>query len=144
MVINPKKDNKRGFFQRLFGKPVTQPPQDAGCWSYSNGTVVIELDKVPELAHAGGAIRLEGGNLPVKVLIIHGDDGNYHVFRNSCTHGKRCLDPVPGAGTVQCCSVGKSTFDYSGKVLRGGAKDNIVVYPVKVEEGRLRVQLNET
>ena len=143
MEINPIKDNKRCFFQRLFGKPVTQPPRDLGCWSYSNGNVTIELNKAPELAQAGGAIRLEGGNLPVKVLVIHGDDGNYHAFRNSCTHGKRCLDPVPGAGTVQCCSVGKSTFNYEGKVLRGATKENIVVYPVKVEEGRLGIQLKE-
>ena len=142
MEINPTRDNKRGFFQRLFGKPATKPPQNTGCWAYSNGELVIELDKAPELAQAGGAIRLEGGDLPVKVLVIHGDDGNYHAFRNICMHGKRCLDPVVGAGTVQCCSIGKSTYDYNGKVMRGSAKENIVVYPVKVEEGRLKVQLN--
>jgi len=143
MEVDMKKDSKRNFFQRLFGKPVTKPPQNDGCWSFSDDVLLIQLDKAPELSNPGGGIRIEGETLPFRVLVIHGDDGQYHAFRNVCTHGKRCLDPVPGGGTVQCCSVGKSTFDYDGKVLRGSAKENIVVYPVKEENGKLIVTLKE-
>ena len=143
MEVDHKKDVKRNFFQRLFGKPATKPPQDNDCWSFSDGVLLIELEKAPELSEPGGALRLEADELPNKVLVIHGDDGQYHAFKNVCTHGKRCLDPVPGGGTVQCCSVGKSTYDYNGNVLRGSAKENIVVYPVKVDNGNLKVIIKE-
>jgi nitrite reductase/ring-hydroxylating ferredoxin subunit len=56
------------------------------------------------------------------VLVIQGDDGEYYAFKNRCTHGKRRLDPMPAIQQVQCCSIGKSTFDYGERRFPGRRK----------------------
>ncbi|MCF7811268.1 Rieske 2Fe-2S domain-containing protein [bacterium] len=130
---------KRSIFQRIFGICATKLPQNANCWKIVGEEIEIDLSLAEELSNSGGGIRIEGKNLPVRILIIKGDDGVYYAFQNRCTHGGRRLDPVSGGGTVQCCSMGRSTFDYSGRLLAGSAKDNIKTFPVRVEEGKLRI-----
>ncbi|THB68146.1 MAG: Rieske (2Fe-2S) protein [Desulfovibrio sp.] len=132
---------KRGFFNRILGRPATGLPSQPDCWTQENGTIRIDLAKAPELAEPGGALRIEDEKLDQRVLVVHGMDGSYHAFANSCTHGGRRLDPVPGTGTVQCCSVGHSTFDYQGKLLAGMAKEDITRYACSVENGMLTVDL---
>ena len=127
----------RNIFQRIFGICATQQPSDEGCWTFDNGKIVVDLARAPELAEKNEAIRLEKKNLPERVLVIHGNDGEYHAFRNSCTHGKRRLDPIPETQQVQCCSIGKSVFDYNGKLMSGSAKDDIAIYDIVVEDGKL-------
>ena len=70
-----------GFLKRLFGVCETTPPTSSDCWNLSDGKVEIQLDRAPELANKGGAIRLEGKGTPEKVLVIHGYDGEFHAFK---------------------------------------------------------------
>lgn len=70
----------RGFFQRIFGTPANPKPLDPQCWSFSDGKITIELNRTTELKKPGGALRLEGGGLPMRVLVIRGDDGKFHAF----------------------------------------------------------------
>lgn len=132
---------RRNIFQRLFGICATRPPSDEGCWTFENEMIIVDLARTPELARPNVGIRLEKRGFPERVLVIQGDDGRYYAFRNRCTHGKRRLDPVPGARQVQCCSVGKSTFDYAGRKLSGPAKEALHTYPVTVEDGKLLITL---
>ncbi len=103
---------KRNIFQRIFGICATRQPLDEECWIVENGKIIVDLARAPELAGRNGALRLEKKNLRERVLVIQGEDGGYHAFRNRCTHMGRRLDPVPGVQQVQCCSISKSTFDY--------------------------------
>ena len=129
---------QRNIFQRFLGIPATPKFNNSDCWSFSDGKLTVELKKVPELEKPGGAIRLEGGNLPERVLVVFGEDEQYHVFQNRCTHmGHRRLDPVPGTNTVQCCSVSKSTYGLDGTKVHGPAPDPINTYPVSVEGDKL-------
>ncbi len=132
---------KRSILQRLFGIPATKIPKDPNCWAYTAGKLVIELDRAFELAKPGGALRVEGKNLPERLLIVHGDDDNFYAFQNRCRHMGRRLDPVPGTATVQCCSVGKSTYAYDGKVLYGSAKEAVKTYDLRVQDGKLIIAL---
>ena len=104
--------------------------------------MTLDLDRAPELAEPGGAIRLEGGDLEHRILVIHGDDGNYHAFKNRCMHMGRRLDPVPGTNTVQCCSVNKATYDYRGAIVFGPAKGPIEVLTVTVDERKLLIEVS--
>ena len=134
---------KRNIFQRIFGLPMTSKPANPDCWRYSDGELTIDLTKTPELKEKGGAIRLEGGHLPLRVLVLAGDDGEYHAFHNRCTHlGHRRLDPVPGTGTVQCCSVNKSTYDSNGKNIYGPAPNPIKVFTVNEDGNQLSIRVN--
>lgn len=138
------KFRKRNIFQRFFGVSATREPENKDSWEYKNGKLVISLDKVPELKKRGGAIRLEGSGLPVRVLVVLGDNGDYRAYRNQCTHfGHRRLDPVPGTNTIQCCSLNKSTFDSKGKHIFGPAPHSIESYPVEEDQKYLIVSISK-
>lgn len=121
---------KRGFFNRVFGIPATGTPVNERCWSLRDGKIEIDLLLAPELSRSGGALRLEGGGLEDRVLVLKGDDGRFHAFKNRCRHMGRRLDPVPGTETVQCCSVSMSTYDYRGEPVYGPVKGPLEVYDV--------------
>ena len=133
---------KRSFFQRLLGIPATAKPGAEGCWNYANGKLTIDLNKASELKKQGGALRFEGKNLPKRVLVVCGEQGDYRAFHNRCTHlGHRRLDPVPGTQTVQCCSVNKSTYDSEGNKVFGPAPRPITRFPVEKDQGKLIVSI---
>jgi nitrite reductase/ring-hydroxylating ferredoxin subunit len=140
-TTHPGRRKNVGFFKRLFGICRTRPPRDPGCWSNQINQVIVDLAKAPELKQPGGAIRLEGQGLANRVLVMRGDDGDFHAFVNKCSHGGRRLDPKPGSSTVECCSVGKSVFTYGGERVSGSAKEPIVTLPVREESGRVIVSL---
>jgi nitrite reductase/ring-hydroxylating ferredoxin subunit len=132
----------RGFFQRIFGLPATPKPLDPECWTFNDGRIMIDLKRAPELKKPGGALRLEGDGLPMRVLMIRGDDEEFYAFHNRCTHlGHRRLDPVPGTGRVQCCSVNKSTYTYDGRKVYGPAPAPVDTFKVELDGERLVVSL---
>ena len=132
-----------GIFSRIFGICQTKPPADPRCWTVSGPTVEIDPALAPELSRPGGAIRLEGGSLPKRILVFVDDNGQLHAISNRCTHGGRRLDPIDGGAGVQCCSVGKSTFDSQGHLLGGSAKKDLKVFAViNGGDGKLTVHLS--
>jgi len=135
---------KRNILQRLFGISATQVPGDNKCWTYSDRKLVIDLKLAPELSLKGGAVRLEGENLPDRVLVIYGDDGAYHAFRNRCKHMGRRLDPVFGNRTVQCCSISKTTYSYDGEVVYGPAREPVETFAVEITDGKLIILLDDS
>ena len=129
------------FFSRILGICQTKPPADAGSWTAQGNQVVIDLAKAPEVANPGGAIRLEGQGLAQRLLLFRGEDGALHAFVNKCTHGGRRLDPLPGQDNIQCCSVGRSVFDYQGRRISGSAKKDLSPLQVEEKEGRAVIEL---
>ncbi len=133
---------KRNIFQRILGISATAKPKIDSCWHYADGKLTIDLSKASELKASGGAARFEGNNLPVRVLVVYGEDGEYRAFQNRCTHfGHRRLDPVPGTSTVQCCSINKSTYDSDGKNIFGPAPRPGTRYPVEKDQEKLIVSV---
>ena len=133
----------RSIFQRILGRPATSLPESNECWSFSNGKITVELSQSSALAKPGGAVRLEGDTLKKKILVVHSEDGRFQAFENKCTHMGRCVDPVPGTETVQCCSVNAATYDYDGKVLDGPAKSPLQTFPVTIVGGQLVIEIGK-
>jgi len=132
----------RNIIQRLFGICATKQPSDDGCWTFEDKKVILDLARAPELGNPNGAIRLEKKKgLSERVIVIHGNDRTYHAFSNRCSHAGRRLDPVPGAQQVQCCSIGKSTFEYGGKRVSGSAKRPVNTYTVTLEDDKLMIEV---
>jgi nitrite reductase/ring-hydroxylating ferredoxin subunit len=131
-----------GIFSRILGICKTKPPSHAESWHMSDGRLEIDLTKTPELANKGGAIRLEGRGLPVRILVVHGEDGAFHAIENRCTHAGRRIDPLAGQSRLECCSVGKSTWEYDGTLVSGSAKKPIRVLSVSEETGRLAIDVS--
>lgn len=133
----------RSFFQRLFGIPATGRPHHPDCWRYAEGELVVDLDKATELARRGSGLRFEGSGLPRRVLVVHGEDGGFRAFHNRCTHlGHRRVDPVPGTRTLQCCSVGASTYTEDGTRIGGPAPGPIDTFPTEQRGRQLFVRLS--
>lgn len=130
----------RSIFQRILGRPATELPGSNDFWSFSNGEVIVDLSKTSALTKPGGAVRLEG-DLPENLLVVYGEDGKYRAFHNKCTHMGRCVDPVPGTETVQCCSINSATFDLDGNVIDGPAKKPLHTHPVQVKEQKLVIKI---
>jgi nitrite reductase/ring-hydroxylating ferredoxin subunit len=139
------KSVKRSFVQRILGKPATELPKMSDCWSYEAGKITIDLTKSPELQVPGGALRLEGSNLPVRVLVVYSENHGYRAYLNKCTHiGHRRLDPVPGTDTVQCCSINKSIFESGGDKISGPASHSVITFPVEKDQDNLVVLISES
>ena len=126
---------------RIFGICETKPPENPDCWRYSSGRLEIDLSKIPKLNEKDTAIRLEGKGLPNRLLVVRGGDDVYHAFENRCTHFGRRLDPLPGQPLLECCSIGKSTFNFSGSIISGSGKGPIKSYPVEKSGDKLLVSL---
>lgn len=128
----------RTIIQRIFGIPATKCATE-GSWSLDGKNVRIDLGRVMEVAAPGTGVRIEGKGLPERILLIHGTDGEFHAFRNRCTHGGRRLDSS-GDG-VQCCSVGKSFFDINGTIMSGSAKKNLKKFKIRRENNYIIIEL---
>jgi len=138
----PVKGLKRKFFQRLFGICVTRRPVDPECWTYSSGTAVLTVASAAELSAKGGAIRLEGKGLPMRVLVFRDDDSVLRAYKNKCGHKGRRVDPVPGERCVQCCSVNAAAYDYTGTRLQGPGKKPLVPLTAKEQDGKLVISIS--
>jgi nitrite reductase/ring-hydroxylating ferredoxin subunit len=134
---------KRSIFQRLAGRPQTEPPRDPSCWGFNEGILAIDLDRAPELSEHWGAIAIEDPALPVPVLVFRDGEGIIHAFCNLCGHGGRHLDPVSGTNTLMCCSLGKSTYDYDVQVVGGASEKPVVSFPVREQPGQVAITLYE-
>lgn len=126
---------------RMFCCSMSPPPQDAACRSLSGDTLVITLAHAPELAAPGGALRLEGDDLPDRILVVHGLDGRFRAYRNHCACGGFRVDPVPNEEKIRCCTLMQSTYDYEGHRLSGSAKKDLDLLPLEHAEGILRIDL---
>jgi nitrite reductase/ring-hydroxylating ferredoxin subunit len=129
------------WLKRIFGISATPAPVNDASWEFANQTIKIDLNQMPEIANAGSAVRLEGKGLPVRTLIVHGQDGAFHAFANRCTHMGRRIDILPGTDRIECCSVSKSTFDYGGQPLGGAARKPLPVFSTTLTGTELTVHL---
>lgn len=130
------------WWKRVLGICDTRRLQAPDSWRIEGRDLVLDLQRIAELRHPSGAVRLEGKGLAFRVLIVHGSDGRFHAFENRCTHMGRRIDPLPGANRVQCCSVSKSTFDYGGRPVSGAARNPIRVFETRQQDGLLFVHLD--
>lgn len=129
------------FLKRILGICETRPPAAEDAWAFSGRKVTLDLRRLPELTPVGGAVRLEGRGLPQRILVVRSSDGGFHAFANRCTHMGRRLDPLEGEDRIQCCSVSKSTFAYTGEPLAGAARSALKTFAVAVAGNELTIDL---
>jgi nitrite reductase/ring-hydroxylating ferredoxin subunit len=131
------------FLKRLFGICETPLPADSDAWFVRDGIVRIDLSRMKELKSPGSGVRLEGEGLDPRLLVFHGDDGQYHAVTNRCTHMGRRIDTIAGGSVIQCCSVSKSTFTYDGQPVGGAAKKALKTYAITTDQDTLTIKLEE-
>jgi 3-phenylpropionate/trans-cinnamate dioxygenase ferredoxin subunit len=70
--------------------------------------------------------------------------GAVYAFTDNCTHISGPLNEGELDGCVLTCPWHGAQFDVrTGKVLRGPARQDVLTYPVKVEDDAIYIQLPE-
>jgi len=54
----------------------------------------------------------------------------------------RRIDPVVGTGTLRCCGLFGSTFDYSGNVMSGSEKESLKTFRVRTKHCKVIIWLD--
>jgi nitrite reductase/ring-hydroxylating ferredoxin subunit len=88
----------------------------------------------------------EGGMLAVEVdgepICLAKVDGRVYAFTDNCTHISGPLNEGDLEGCVLTCPWHGAQFDVrTGKVLRGPARQDIITYPVKIEDESILISL---
>ena len=104
-----------------------------------DGKIELALARYPELLELGGSLKIlpEGQSVALYVLAL--GDGSYSVLSPVCTH-LGCTVDIEGARLI--CPCHGSTYDRSGRVLKGPAELPLASYRTHVSaEGVLTIDL---
>lgn len=104
-----------------------------------NGVVRIAVRNFTQLAQPGGYLKILPAGEVTPLYVLSLDGGEYAVLSPICTH-LQCTVNVEGA--VLLCPCHGSTYDRSGRVLRGPAMRPLRRYPATLTaEGELAIAL---
>src|SRR5690349_10016131 len=96
---------------------------------------VAEQDELEE----GGLMAVEVEGDPICLARV---DGAVYAFTDNCTHISGPLNEGDLEGCVLTCPWHGAQFDVrTGKVLRGPARQDIMTYPVKIEDNSILISL---
>ena len=96
---------------------------------------VAEQDELEE----GGLMAVEVDGDPICLARV---DGVVYAFTDNCTHISGPLNEGDLEGCVLTCPWHGAQFDVrTGKVLRGPARQDIMTYPVKIEDESILISL---
>lgn len=106
----------------------------------TGGRVRLSIAAFPDLAQAHGAVKLQPSGFPDPVIVLAGTAG-FTALSPICTH-RGCTVDVNGARLV--CPCHGSTYDRSGRVLKGPAERALATYAVSREGDTLIIDLGGT
>jgi Rieske Fe-S protein len=91
--------------------------------------LALTFAKYPQLQQSGGSVTVKqsGYSDPVcggdSIIVIETGAGQYSALSASCTHS--CCPVSVRSGTELYCPCHGATFDFTGKVTKGPAKQNL-------------------
>jgi Rieske Fe-S protein len=102
----------------------------------TGGQLELPLARHPELNGGQGALRVLPAGHPDPIYVLAQVDGSFIALSPICTH-RGCTVDVQADRLV--CPCHGSTYDRTGRVLRGPAERALARYPVQVTESRVLV-----
>lgn len=135
--------DRRGFLAGAMGTAVAAL---SGCGLRAAVPLPVERDRIrlrvsnhPRLAEPGGALKVRPDGGQSLIYILRTPEG-YVAVSPICTH-LGCTVDVEGARLV--CPCHGSTYDRSGRVVRGPAERPLRRYPVQMRtDGILEIMLD--
>jgi nitrite reductase/ring-hydroxylating ferredoxin subunit len=96
---------------------------------------VTALDELE--GHELAAFSVSGDRIAIATV-----EGAFYAFGDTCTHQGCSLADGALKGTTVTCPCHGSEFDVTtGEVLQGPAREPVRSYPVRLEDGALRVEV---
>ena len=105
-------------------------------------SIRIRLDKVPELALVGGAVKILDSNIDDSLIVARVAENAYVAASINCTHRGVEVEYQADDKCFKCASLGGSRFKTSGEKICGFAKSPLKTYPVSPEGNILVVRLS--
>ena len=97
------------------------------------------IPQIPSLSKTGGSatVKLAGQ----EIILIRSSDSEIRGLNAKCTHQNCPLKYTAKTKTLDCSCHG-SSFDLSGKVLKGPATKNLKTYPASLKDGRIIISVD--
>ena len=129
--------------QRYPGWRYSQIAPDA----YSIGkdkNIRICLDKVPELALVGGAVKIVDASIDDSLIVVRETEDVYVAASIKCTHRGVEVEYRAEDKCFKCASLGGSRFKTNGEKVRGFAKGPLKTYPISREAAVFGVPIDKS
>ena len=110
--------------------------------AYSIGadkSIRIFLDKVPELAQVGGAVKIVDANINDSLIVVREAEDVYVAASIKCTHRGVEVEYRAEEKCFQCASLGGSRFKTNGEKVCGFAKGPLKTYPISRDDSNVLV-----
>jgi hypothetical protein len=117
-----------------FTKVGTTPPIASGAYTVKEKSLRLFLDKIPELAAAGGSVKIIDAQLPMPLLVARTGENTYSVVSLLCPHRNVEIEYQHQEKYFRCASLGHSKFGLDGKVIKSmTTKESISHYPAALD-----------
>ena len=116
-----------------FTKKGRTPAIPPGAYAVEGNTIKVALDKVPELAKAGGAVKIIDARLPTSVILARTGDRDYAAASLLCPHRGVEVEYRPEQREFRCASLGHSKFCEDGSLKKGLARKGLTHYDAKLD-----------
>ena len=100
------------------------------------------LDKVPELAVVGGAVKIVDANIDDSLIVVRETEDIYVAASIKCTHRGVEVEYRAKDKCFKCASLGGSRFKTNGEKVCGFAKGPLKTYPISREDSTLVIRLS--
>ena len=102
----------------------------------------ICLDKVPELALVGGAVKIVDAKIDDSLIVVRESEDVYLAASIKCTHRGVEVEYRRGRQVLPVRQPGGSRFKTNGENISGFAKGPLKTYPISRKDNSLVIRLS--
>jgi len=106
-----------------------------------DNNISICLDKVPELARVGGAVKIVDATINDSLIVVRESEDVYVAASIKCTHRGVEVEYRTDDKCFQCASLGGSRFKTNGERVSGFAQGPLKTYPSFRKDNTLVIRL---
>lgn len=109
----------------------------------TGNTLILPIEDYEELKEIGGFKVIKEvaiGEITDSIIIVRKSEAEYLVYSSVCRH-KKCNVKYKKDRDLFVCPCHGSTYDMSGKVIKGPSQGDIPKYNVKLIDNKLQISI---